>query len=307
MFDAEAIRLRDEAEARAAALETALAAVQDELMTLRQHGAGGRPPTRNELDANTALELSPDVGELRARIRALEAELAERADWSSNVDVESTKLVHEVTRLQTALDQAEGAQSITEHALAETRREAQELRGELDQLRRTSAAELEIARLDAAKSREAKMMAETAAGVAAAEKLAEADLVISGLQARIKELEAAQVGPDAKSQQLTEQITTLTARAEKLEKDLSRGADPRAGSRAQPLRRQRRGREGGDARGAARSGRAGCRGAGDVSRASRSPRRANASPSSRRASVRAMRRCRRRRHGRRSSRRSSPR
>ena len=220
-FDAEAIRLRDEAEARAAALEKALAAVQDEVLALRQQGAGGRPPTSNELDANTALEVQADAGELRARIRTLEAELAERADWSSNLDVESTKLANELARLQTALDQAQDAQSISEHALSETRREAQELRAQLDQLRRASAAELEIARLDAAKAREAKLMAETAVGIAAAEKLAEADLVISGLQTRIKDLEAAQVGPDAKSQQLAEQITTLTARAEKLEKDLS--------------------------------------------------------------------------------------
>ena len=85
--------------------------------------------------------------------------------------------------------------------------------------------ELEGAKLEAAKAREAKMLAETQVGIAAAEKLAEADLVISRLEGEIATLKAAAVGPDARAQQateqLTEQLTTVSARAEKLEKELA--------------------------------------------------------------------------------------
>jgi len=75
-----------------------------------------------------------------------------------------------------------------EHTHGELMRESQQLRDELDQLRRTSAAEVEIAKLESSKSREAKMMAETAVGMQAAEKLAEADIVITRLEREVAAL-----------------------------------------------------------------------------------------------------------------------
>ncbi len=226
-FNAEAIRLRDEAEARAAALERALAAVQDELVMLREGGIGSRAQTRNEdtspasEDPEDTLQMRGELGELRMKIRELEQDLAERAGRASNADHESSRLAQEILRLQASLDDAEAARSIAEHAHGEAMRESQALRDDLDKLRRNSAAELEIARLDISRSREAKLMAETAVGIATAEKLAEADVVINRLQREISALKTTAAEPEARVQVAVDQITTLTAKLEKLEKDLA--------------------------------------------------------------------------------------
>jgi chromosome segregation ATPase len=95
------------------------------------------------------------------------------------------------------------------------------LRAELDQLRRESAAEVEIAKLETAKAREGKMIAETQAGISTAEKLAEADMMISGLQNQLAEVKAAALSAasavDARA--AADQIAALVARAEKADKD----------------------------------------------------------------------------------------
>src|SRR5690606_10786340 len=83
------------------------------------------------------------------------------------------------------------------------------------------AADVEAARLEAAKARESKAVVETNVGIAAAQKLAEADLVIAQLEGDVKKLRAAQAAPDAKAQQLAEQLAGATARAEKAEKELA--------------------------------------------------------------------------------------
>lgn len=215
---ADAVRLRDEAEARAAMLEQALKAVQDELEALREVG---RRNSRQSLREQPSNDEMAELVELRDKVAGLERELADRADWSTNVGNESSKLQGEVQRLQSALDEAQSAQSTAEHAHGELAREAKELRDQLDLVRRSSAAEIEIAKLEAAKSRDAKMIAETSVGMQAAEKLAEADLVITRLERQVEELKAAQAGPDARSQQLADQIATLTAKAEKVEKELA--------------------------------------------------------------------------------------
>ncbi len=67
------------------------------------------------------------------------------------------------------------------------------LRAELEQVQRQSAVELEQARLEAAKSREAKIVAETQAGITTAEQLAESDMLISGLQHELGQLKAAAI------------------------------------------------------------------------------------------------------------------
>ena len=218
LIDAEAIRLRDEAEARAAMLEQALKAVQDELEALREVG---RRNSRHSMREQPSNDDMAELVELRDKVAGLERELADRADWSTNVGNESSKLQGEVQRLQNALHEAQSAQSTAEHAHGELAREAKELRDQLDLVRRSSAAEIEIAKLEAAKSRDAKMIAETSVGMAAAEKLAEADLVITKLERQVEELKAAQAGPDARSQQLADQIAGLIAKAEKVEKELA--------------------------------------------------------------------------------------
>jgi chromosome segregation ATPase len=97
--------------------------------------------------------------------------------------------------------------------------DATQVRDELDKLRRQSATEAEQLRLDLAKAREAKMMAETQAGITTAERLAESDMTISGLQAKVQQLEAAAAHASPRAD--ADQIAGLTARAEKAEKELA--------------------------------------------------------------------------------------
>ncbi|HEY5946962.1 MAG TPA: FHA domain-containing protein, partial [Kofleriaceae bacterium] len=100
--------------------------------------------------------------------------------------------------------------------------EERTLRTELDELRRKSVADLEHVRLELAKAKEEKIVATTSAGLTAAEKLAEADSIIENLKAELINARAqtATAVNEPKSRQLDEQITTLTLRAEKAEKEL---------------------------------------------------------------------------------------
>nr|MDQ3370366.1 FHA domain-containing protein [Myxococcota bacterium] len=208
----EAVRLRDEAEARAAALERALAAVQDELDLLRQ---GTRP------DDDVA-RLRTELAAARDRVRELEADLSDRAEWSTVVGAEATNLERELVNVKSQLDEAQSASSNAEHAIAEASRESQTLRQELDHLRRASAADLEIARLELAKTREAKMMVEATAGIAVAEKLAGADLVIANLERELAEARSKlAAGPTTQQRESDELVATITSRAEKAEKELA--------------------------------------------------------------------------------------
>ena len=173
-------------------------------------------------DADLA-RLRTELAAARARVADLElerSERSERSEWSSNADVASTKLVREVARLEGVLDEAQAARSIAEHAAGEASRDSQSLRDELDQLRRSSHAELESIRLELAKMREAKMMAETAAGIAVAEKLAEADLVALDLRRELAAARAA-ANADVRVRELSELNTAVTGRADKAEKDLA--------------------------------------------------------------------------------------
>src|SRR5262245_37063154 len=150
---AEAVRMRDEAEARSAALERALDSVQEELQVLRQGAIDGGG------DGADFARLRGELANARERVVSLERELAERVDWSSNLDVESSKLVRELERVQGALEEASAARTVAEHAAGEAEREAQNLREELDGLRRQSADELEALQVDLAKTREAQVFA----------------------------------------------------------------------------------------------------------------------------------------------------
>ena len=99
--------------------------------------------------------------------------------------------------------------------------DATKVRDEMDKLRKQSAGDVEAAKLEAAKAREAKIMAETNAGIQVAEKLAEADMTISRLTAENERLRANSAPTDARVKDLGEQVSLLTARSEKAERDLA--------------------------------------------------------------------------------------
>jgi len=100
--------------------------------------------------------------------------------------------------------------------------EASELRAELERIQRQSSADLEHARLDLAKAREAKIVAETQAGITTAEKLAESDMMISQLQHEVANLRAAATTArdESPAKALADQVAAMTQRAEKAEKEL---------------------------------------------------------------------------------------
>src|SRR6185436_12400198 len=131
-------RERAAAEARSTALEHALGAAQSEL------------------------------AEAHERIAMQQFEGAERVTWSGDAG-ETDRFGAEVTRMQASLDEAERARSIAEHAHGEAMREAQVVRDELVAHRKSSALELEAMRIELVRARESRAMAETAAGVSAAE------------------------------------------------------------------------------------------------------------------------------------------
>src|SRR5262249_29448484 len=130
---ADIVRQRDAAEARAAALERALAA------------------TRSE------------IAEAHERIAMMQLDSRDRVTWSSGDAGETDRMGAEVTRLQAALDEAERARSIAEHAHGEAMREAQVVRDELVGHRKASAVELEAMRVELARARESRAMAEAVA------------------------------------------------------------------------------------------------------------------------------------------------
>jgi len=206
----EAFRQRDEADARAAAAERAVAAMQDELEVLRRAAAGASD------EGADIVRLRDELAASRARLSVLELESSQRAEWSPNPEIEKT-----VAMLKGSIDEAQAARSIAEHAAGEAMRESQTLREEIDLLRRASQADLEIVRLELAKTREAKMMADTAAGIAVAERLAEADLVMTTMQRELTEAKAGATVPDMRVRELTELNAVVTGRAEKADKDLA--------------------------------------------------------------------------------------
>ena len=101
--------------------------------------------------------------------------------------------------------------------------EATDLRGELERLQRKSAAELEQAKLELAKAREAKMIAETSAGMQTAERLAESDILISGLQHEVGKLREAANATKKESREtaLADQLAAAMLRATTAEQELS--------------------------------------------------------------------------------------
>src|ERR1043165_35518 len=101
--------------------------------------------------------------------------------------------------------------------------EERTLRTELDDLRRKSVADLESVRVELAKAKEEKIVATTSAGLTAAEKLAEQDMVIQKLENELITARAQvhATTADPKAKQLQDQLTTVTARAEKAQKDLA--------------------------------------------------------------------------------------
>ena len=212
--DGEMARLHAEAEAKIAVLERALEGMHKEVEALRNF----RPA-----DDEVPTPIPGELEELRDRIAVLEKE---RAEWSSGAATADADidLDQELAELRGKLEAAESAKSIVEHAHAEVTREAHELREQLLMVKKQSTAEIDAAKLEAAKSREKSMVAETAAGMAAAEKLAEADIVITRLEREVEQLRAAAAAPAAaaaaSAAASNDQIVTLTAKVEKLEKEL---------------------------------------------------------------------------------------
>jgi chromosome segregation ATPase len=214
-MDVEAFRLRDEAEARAAALESALGAVQDELAVLRQ--AVSATP-----EAVDVVRLRSDLIEAQRRSRSLEAELAERSEFSSVVDNEQANVLRELAKVKSELEETEAARKHAERAHEELYNEATAIRDKLDTLRRSSQEELEKARIELGKAREIQALAETTAGMTSAEKFAELDREITRLRDENAELRhAVPTFDDSKVNALSDDLLTMTARLEKAEKDLA--------------------------------------------------------------------------------------
>ncbi len=96
------------------------------------------------------------------------------------------------------------------------------LRTDLDQARKKSVTDVESLRLELAKAKEERIVATTAAGLTAAEKLAEMDSTIAGLQNELAaaRAQATATANDPKAKDLQEQLTVATLRAEKIEKEL---------------------------------------------------------------------------------------
>jgi chromosome segregation ATPase len=214
----EAVRERDEAVARTAALERALAVVQDELNVLRSTSTGDPDEDVKRLRAELAM--------VRERLVEAERDLADRAEWSTLVGAEHTKLSKELESAKVELDEARAAKKIAEEAQQEAQRESTSLREEAEKLRRDSTHALETSAAELRKARDAKMAAETSAGLQAAEKLAEMDIELEGLRRELAKAKAAPVAivpadSDARVQELTEQVAATTARAEKAEKELA--------------------------------------------------------------------------------------
>jgi chromosome segregation ATPase len=108
-------------------------------------------------------------------------------------------------------------------ALLQQEQDTAKVREELDRVRKQATQDLEAARLEAAKAREAKIIAETQAGITTAEKLAEADMQIAELRGELSRAKAAAASnaADAKLKDQADAILQLTGRAEKAEKDLA--------------------------------------------------------------------------------------
>src|SRR5688572_23731377 len=119
---AEAVRLRDEAEARAAALEQALAAVQDELNMLRSSGSPDEDMQR----------LRAELAIVREQLVSAKRDLEDRAEWSTLVGAEHTKLTKELDQAKVELDEAKAAASVAEMAAAEATRESQAVMAQME-------------------------------------------------------------------------------------------------------------------------------------------------------------------------------
>ena len=124
--------------------------------------------------------------------------------------------------LRGLLDEAIAARDTAEQARRATEREAQQLRAELDELRGRGSRDLEAARVEIARAREAKIIAETQAGLAAIEKLNEADLRIAALQNELGTAKkaAAAASNDLRVRELEAQLAAAAARADKADKEL---------------------------------------------------------------------------------------
>src|SRR4051812_44938608 len=126
----ELMRQRDESDARVVVLEQELLALQDELT------------------------------EARDKLVELSGLAIDRVDWSSGDSGETAEI--DVDRMQSALEEAERARALSEQAHAEAMREAQVVRDELVAYKKASATELEAARIEIGKARDAQRIADTA-------------------------------------------------------------------------------------------------------------------------------------------------
>jgi hypothetical protein len=211
----DALRLRDAAAARAASLAAALLALRE---------AEERDP---EHDADLQ-RLRGELAAARDRIAVLEREATESASWSPGPGTGDGKLAGELDRLRGALEEAAAARSVAEHAAGEAMRDAQLERDKRVAVERSSTERLEAMRVELEKTREAQIFAETAVGVVAAERLAEADATIADLRRQLADARAARpeappgsVVPEDRHRDVAEQLGTLSASAAKAPKELA--------------------------------------------------------------------------------------
>ncbi|HEY1812622.1 MAG TPA: FHA domain-containing protein [Kofleriaceae bacterium] len=159
----------------------------------------------------TSGTLPPPIGLHGTLAQWLEMERRARANLEEERDA-FVKRVGELFEEIKMLREAQGVGSA----------EAEALRAELDQLRRENAAELEIAKLEGAKAREGRSLAETQAGIATAEKLAESDMMIAQLQHQLADAKvaAATSASAGEARAAADQLAAAAGRADKAEKEL---------------------------------------------------------------------------------------
>ncbi len=173
----------------------------------------GRIAIEDERDA-----FARRVGELHQELRTAKEAVVEIQPAMTAPDG-MTKLA-ELAELTRAKEDAEGHAAQLEHAHGEVQREAQTLRESIDKLKKTHQQELEAVRLELAKAKEQKMVAEAQGGMAVVAQLAETDLVIANLQKDLATAKRLATAPP-KPSDTSDLLAAATARADKAEKELA--------------------------------------------------------------------------------------
>ncbi len=225
--EAELVRLRDEAEARAAGLERALAAVQQELNEAQASNINASSTLPGGMARADAADAAADerlatvtkqLERAQDRVRILEQQASDKPQWSS---VGAAGDTAQLDKLKLAADEANAARKVAESTAATERADANRLRAELDQLKKASNKETESLRFELAKAKEAVAVADAQAGLVAAEKVAEAERQVAALRSQLDAATStAQAAGPANAEQAAK-LAKAIERADKAEKKLA--------------------------------------------------------------------------------------